>query len=174
MKNNKIKLFTLSAMFSALITVSISFIKIPFVLGYCHAGDSIVYLCASILPAPFSTIASAIGGCLADLLAGYPNWALATAIIKALNTIPFIIATNVLKKKNNDKKIINIVYLLMLIPTSLITIVGYFVANFIMYGIGPAVAEIPINLAQSVIGALIYVALGLGLDSIKFKKKVLG
>lgn len=169
---SNVKLFAITAMLAALVTVTTAFVKIPFVLGYCHAGDSVVYLCASILPAPFGTIASAIGGGLADLLAGYPNWALATAIIKALNTVPFIISGIILKKKNNNH-IISIPNLIMLIPTSLITIGGYFIANLIMYGMGPAVAEIPINLTQSIVGALIYIALGLGLDSIKFKKNVL-
>ena len=61
-----VKLIAITAMCAALITVTTAFIKIPSPLGYSHAGDSMIYLAASILPGPFGIIASSIGGALAD------------------------------------------------------------------------------------------------------------
>ena len=78
-----VKLIAITAMCAALITVTTAFIKIPSPLGYSHAGDSMIYLAARILPGPFGIIASSIGGALADLISGYPHWAIPTAIIKA-------------------------------------------------------------------------------------------
>ena len=92
------KAMALTAMFAALIAVTTAFIKIPAPLGYAHAGDSMVYLAACVLPAPFNFIAAAIGGATADLLAGYAVWAIPSAIIKALNVLPFFIVRIILKR----------------------------------------------------------------------------
>ena len=77
------KALAVTAMFAALITAATAFIKIPAPLGYAHAGDSVIYLAACILPAPFGFIAASVGGALADLLSGYAVWAIPTAVIKA-------------------------------------------------------------------------------------------
>lgn len=45
-----VKLIAITAMCAALVTVTTAFIKIPSPLGYSHAGDSMIYLAASILP----------------------------------------------------------------------------------------------------------------------------
>ena len=147
-----VKLIAITAMCAALITVTTAFIKIPSPLGYSHAGDSMIYLAASILPGPFGIIASSIGGALADLISGYPHWAIPTAIIK--------------------EKIISPSSLLMLIPTTIVTIGGYFIANGLMYDFGAAIAELPTCWLQPGVGALIYIVVGIGLDKINFKKKL--
>ena len=91
-----VKLIAITAMCAALITVTTAFIKIPSPLGYSHAGDSRIYLAASILPGPFGIIASSIGGALADLISGYPHWAIPTAIIKAINAVPFVLSLSLM------------------------------------------------------------------------------
>ena len=164
-----VRILTLAAVFAALITVTTAFVKIPAPLGYVHAGDSVVYLAASVLPGPFGFAAAAIGGGLADLLAGYPQWAVATAIIKALNVLPFFLIKFALKKSLRRDKIINIPNLLMLIPTTIVTVAGYFVANAILYDAAAAAAELLPNLFQAGVGAVLFIVLGAGLDAVKFK-----
>lgn len=170
---SNVKVIALTAMFATLVTVTTAFIKIPSPLGYSHAGDSMIYLGASILPGPFGIIAASIGGALADLISGYAHWALPTAIIKAFNAVPFVICGKILKKYNKDNKIINIPNLLMLIPTTIVTVGGYFLANGLMYGWAAAIGELATWWLQPGTGALIYIAVGIGLDSIKFKQKML-
>ncbi len=167
------KVIALTAMFAALITVVTAFIKIPTALGYSHAGDSMIYLASCILPGSFGIIASAIGGFFADLLAGYANWALPTALIKAFNALPFFICRYFLKKYGKDDRIINIPNLIMIIPTTIVTVGGYFIANGLMYDFTAAIAELATWYLQPGIGAIIFVAVGLGLDSIKFKERTL-
>lgn len=99
-----VKLIAITAMCAALVTVTTAFIKIPSPLGYSHAGDSMIYLAASILPGHFGIIASSIGGALADLISGYPHWAIPTAIIKALNAVPFVLCRMAMKKRGKDEK----------------------------------------------------------------------
>lgn len=167
------KVIAMTAMFSALITVTTAFIKIPSPFGYSHAGDSMIYLGASILPGYFGIIAASIGGALADLISGYAHWALPTALIKTLNAVPFVICGKILKKHNKDSKIINVSNILMIIPTTIVTVAGYFIANCILYSWEAATAELAVCWLQPGVGALLYVAIGLGLDSIKFKQKML-
>lgn len=167
-----IKLLVISAMFSALIAVTTAFIKIPSLLGYTHPGDSMIYLAACVLPTPYGLVSAAVGGGLADLIAGYPHWAIPTAIIKALNVVPFTIARYYFKKRSKDNKIISVSTVLMLIPTSAVTIFGYFIANSLLYDWASAVAELPICWIQPLVGAIIYIVFGTALDTMKFKEKI--
>ena len=172
-RSENIRFAAITAMFAALITVTTAYIKIPAPLGYAHAGDSMIYLAASILPGPFGFAAAAIGGGLADLLAGYPQWAIPTAIIKALNVLPFFLIKLAIKNSPKIEKIISLPNLLMLIPTTIVTIGGYFVANALLYDATAAIAEILPNLVQAGVGAGIFIVLGTALDAVQFKKKVL-
>lgn len=172
-KQYKLRLTVLTAMFAALIIVTTAYIKIPAPLGYIHIGDSMVYLAASILPAPFGFFAAAIGGAMADLLAGYPQWAFPTAIIKALNVLPFFLIKLLMSNRIKYEKIINSQNILMLIPTTLVTLGGYFVANTLMYDSGAAIAELLPNLFQASASGIVFIAAGLSLDAVKFKSKVL-
>lgn len=172
-KQIKLKLTTLTAMFAALIIVTTAYIKIPAPLGYVHIGDSMVYLAATVLPEPFGFFAAAIGGALADLLAGYPHWALSTAIIKTMNVLPFFLIKLFMSNRLKLERIINLQNLLMLIPTTLVTLGGYFAANALMYDLGAAIAELLPNLFQATASGIVFVAAGLSLDAVKFKTKVL-
>lgn len=168
-----VKLIAVSAMFAALVTVTTAFIMIPSPFGYAHAGDSMIYLAASILPPPFAIAASSIGAALADIITGYAYWAVPTAIIKALNTLPFIICMYYLRKTGKGDRIISIPNLLMLIPTTAVTVGGYFIAEMLIFGLESAVGNLTMWWLQPGVGALIFIALGVGLDSIKFKTNIL-
>ena len=168
-----IKYAAITAMFAALISVTTAYIKIPAPLGYAHAGDSMIYLAASVLPGPLGFAAAAVGGGLADLLAGYPQWAIPTAIIKALNVLPFFLIKLALKNSPKLDKIISLPNLLMLIPTTIVTIGGYFVANALLYDTAAAIAEILPNLVQASVGAGIFIVLGTSLDAVHFKSRII-
>lgn len=170
--SSNVKIITFTAMFAALVTVATAFIKVPTALGYCHPGDSMVYLAACVLPGPYGIIASAIGGGLADLISGYPQWILPTLIIKALNAVPFVILRYFLNKKDRDRRIINPGSIIMLIPTTFVTVFGYFIGNWILYDWGGAVAELATWYVQPGVGAVIFIAVGLGLDALKFKTNI--
>ena len=171
--SEQIKYAVITAMFAALITVTTAYIKIPAPLGYAHAGDSMIYLAASVLPGPLGFAAAAVGGGLADLLAGYPQWAIPTAIIKALNVLPFFLIKLALKNSPKLDKIISLPNLLMLIPTTIVTIGGYFVANALLYDTAAAIAEILPNLVQASVGAGIFIVLGTSLDAVHFKSRII-
>ena len=172
-QNTSTRIIVLTALFAALTTISTMFIKIPTMFGYVHAGDSMIYLGASVLPGPFGLIAGAVGGGLADLISGYPHWVIPTAIIKAFNALPFFFARYIRAKRGKNKRIINPLSLTSLIPSSLITIFGYFIAHLLMYDWAAAAAGLTTEWIQPLAGAAIFIALGMGLDGIKFRDKVL-
>lgn len=171
MKKTNLKTITLAAVFAALIAAATAFIKVPtgFNEGYIHFGDSIVYLAGCLL-GPFAALAAAIGGALADILAGAAAWALPTAIIKTCNSLPFIIATYYYVKKKNSNKIIHVSTILMTIVSGLITVGGYFLAGGLMYGFAGAVGEILFNVIQAVGSAVVFVIIGSALDAAKIQK----
>lgn len=171
MNSKKVQTICLTGLMAALITVFTAFVKIPTGIntGYIHLGDSMVYLAGCIIAGPWGILASAVGGGLADILAGAPQWALASLIIKAVNCIPFIIATKASKKNN---KIITPITAILTVASGCWTVAGYLVAEGIMYSFPTAVASIPFNAVQAVGSAIVFILVGLALDAVKIKKLI--
>lgn len=88
--HSKLRLLTLTALFAAAITVTTAYLlHIPIPTGgYIHLGDTLIYLGACLLPAPWAAAAAAIGAGLADLLTA-PMWVLPTLVIKAVIVLFF-------------------------------------------------------------------------------------
>ena len=168
MKNNKIYKICLTGLFAAIIAVFTAFVKIPTGInsGYLHFGDSVVYLSGCIL-GPFGLISSAIGGALADILAGAAVWALPTAIIKALNCVPFIVAVKLYRKKKGESKIVNLYTLIATVISAVITIGGYYIAEGFMYSFPSALASVPFSIVQAIGSAIIFALMGKALDGTK-------
>ena len=173
MKNKKIVLLTVTALFTALVTVATMVIQIPVGKGYLHFGDSVIYLAACILPAPCALFAASVGAALADLFTGYAIYAPATFIIKALNVLPFILMRIYLKRKSKDDKILNWQICLMLIPATLATLIGYYIADSIIAGAEVAlVSAITSGWIQPAGSLAVFVILALALDKAQFKSKI--
>ncbi|MDE6110286.1 MAG: TIGR04002 family protein, partial [Eubacterium sp.] len=174
MKKNKVLLLTITALFTALITVSTAVIRIPIGNGYTHFGDSMIYLASCILPGPCAIFAASVGAVIVDLATGFAVYAPATAIIKALNALPFVLMRIYLKKKKKDDRILNWQIVLMLVPATLVTIFGYFIAEYIMYGQEFAfVSAVTSGWIQPVGSLAVFVILAAALDKIHFKKKIM-
>lgn len=177
MKNKSYSLtlmIALSAVFAALIAVLTSMVRIPTGIneGYVHIGDSMIFLVSSMLPMPYSILASSIGGACADLIAGVPVWAPATAIIKGLNAVPFALMLKYNIKHNKNEKIISWQMTLMLIISSFITVLGYYIAEGIMFSFKTALLISPLGFIQVGGSALVYYAIGLSLDKSKLTPKL--
>lgn len=170
MKKNHLKSMTLTAMFAALIAVMTAFIKIPIGSngGYIHLGDSLIYL-ASCLLGPYAVAAASIGGALADLLSGAAAWALPTAVIKALNTLPFLIASHLYVKRRHTHKIVHLSTVLMTVVSGAITVGGYFLAEGVMYSFAGAVPSIPFNALQAVGSAVVFLVAGKIMDKMNIQ-----
>lgn len=169
--NSNVKKITLTAMFAALIAVMTAFIKMPTGIneGYLHFGDSMIYLAGCLL-GPYAAISAAIGGAFADILAGAAVWALPTAIIKACNSVPFIIAAAYYAKHKGKNRIIHLSSILMTLVSGLITVFGYLLAEGLMYSFASALTSVPFSIIQAVGSAIVFILVGCALDSVKIQK----
>lgn len=157
MKNMDTKILTKLAMLIALTTVMTMVIHIPTIgtNGYLNLGDMVVFLSAMMLGRKGGFIVGGLGSSLADLLLGYTHYAPITFIVKGLEGY---IAGRLLETKLGKK--------MPIIATVLGGIwmaFGYYFAEILMYGGKAALASVPGNLMQGLLGAvtavLLYAAL---------------
>lgn len=164
--HRKVLLMTTTALFAALICISTAYLfHIPVGVngGYIHIGDSLIYLAAALLPAPYAMAAGALGGMFADLLTA-PVWAPATFIIKMLITLPL---TSKKEKLVNTRNVVGAFF------AGAISILGYYLAEVIMFGTWAAlIPSVAGNLVQAIASAVIFVLFGMALDKTGFKKKI--
>ncbi|MGN1419480.1 MAG: ECF transporter S component, partial [Acutalibacteraceae bacterium] len=170
MNQKKMFKICLTGLMAAIIAVFTAFIKFNTGIndGYLHFGDSMIYLAGCIL-GPFGIISSAIGGALADILAGSAVWAIPTAIIKSLNCIPFVVASHFYIKKK-PFRIINLYTVPMVVLSGLITIFGYLLAEGLMYSFPTAWTSVPFSIIQAVGSAIIFILVGAALEAAKINK----
>ncbi len=173
--NPKDQLYNLviAAVFAALIAVFTAYVSIKTGIneGYLHFGDSVIFLAACILPTPYAVAAAALGGALADILGGAAIWAPFTAVIKALNVLPFALVY-VCKRTDAPQKILNKTTAFMPIVSGLITVFGYFLAEGLLFTFAGALPSVPISCVQAVGSAVIYYIAAAALDKVHLKKRL--
>lgn len=134
-----------TALFIALVYVFTAFInvKLAFSLygGLIHFGNVPLFICAILFGKRSGAIAGGIGMALFDLLSGWTLWAPFTLVIVAL--MGFVVGL-ITEKKNGIGW-----YILAMVATVPIKIIGYYLAEGIIYSnwISPLTA-IPGNLIQ--------------------------
>ena len=166
-RSNSITLLAITGLFAAMVTLMTAFIcHIPYGAngGYIHFGDALIYTAAVFLPQPYALAAAAIGAGLADLLTA-PMWAPATIIIKILITLPFTCKSDKIVSKRN---------IVAPFIAMIITIVGYYIAEGILFGsFAAAVASIYGNVIQGIGSAVIFFVFGAALDRAHLKSKAI-
>lgn len=148
MNTNQLKKFITSALMAALTCFATYIIRIPSPTGYIHPGDSFVILSGIILGPIYGALSAGIGSLLADILAAFPQYAVATLIIKALTAIVCSIIYRKLKRK---------LYSLVVAGVfgSIIVTLGYFTVEYFMYGLGGALSGVPLNTVQNLFGIIL-------------------
>lgn len=83
------KRLVVSALFAALIFISITFFHVPNGLGgVIHFGDALIFIAAAVLPFPYALPVAAIGAGLFNLVM-IPIWLPFTIVIKPIMTLCF-------------------------------------------------------------------------------------
>lgn len=145
----------ITALMAAMTCVSTMIIQIPSPTGgYIHLGDGFVLLSGILLGPIYGGLAAGIGSMLADLLSGYPQYALATLCIKALAAI---IGGN-LYAILSDKKLLRPASVILAgIGGGIIVTTGYFSFDSFLLGNGvvAALTGIPSNIVQNIFGILV-------------------
>ena len=149
-----------AAVFAALIFVATAYLpRISTPNGYVHLGDTFVFLCDSLLSPVYAFTAAALGGCLADLLTGYPAWAVASLLIKGFTALCF---------SSRRPRILCLRNLLGILPAALLCVGGYYIwaAVFISGNWVAPLSELLPNLMQTVVSGILYAVLALALDHV--------
>jgi len=167
MHENRLKslrYLTTAAVFAALIFVSTYMLHINIGSGgYIHPGDTFIYLAACLLPTPYAAAAGAIGAALSDGLTAY-IYVPATLIIKAVMTLFFT---------SRSEKIITVRNVIAIFLAGITGLLGYFIWESIIFGVGAAAANLPLGSLQPLASGILFVIIGRALDKMNFKKRFL-
>lgn len=162
--NVNVKRLVFTGVFAALIFITTAYIlHFPTANGYIHIGDSLIYLAASYLPAPFAMAAAAIGAGMSDAMTGYPQYLLFTLLIKPLNALCF---------SSKSDRLLTVRNRIAPFLSALITVGGYYLADVILYGswVSP-LATIPNSLIQAGGSLIVYYVIAFALDKAGFKRR---
>jgi len=156
---------------AAIVYIATYLIKIPVgSKGVFHLGDSMVYLAAILLGKKKGVIAAALGMTLFDITTPWFYWAPFTFIVKG--GMAYITAVIAYRKGYNGDNLIN--NLFAFIVAGVWMVLGYLLSGFVVYKLISnnallALADIPSNIGQVVVGMAL--ALPLSFTLIKYNKK---
>lgn len=154
------------AIMAALVFVATFLIKIPSLNGYTHIGDSMVIISALILGKKKGALAAGLGAGLCDLLSGYMQYIIPTFLIKAIMVL--IIATigeNLIGKTKSA-------WIIGSIIGCTFQVIGYCLVETVMYGFAGAIASVPGNIIQSIVGIVLAVVLAAVLEKSNVLKRL--
>ncbi len=137
---------SLWAVMAALVCVATLIIRIPNPMGgYFNIGDVMVFVAALTFGPIVGGVAGGIGSSLADLI-GFPVFVIPTLFIKGIEGFLAGLISN-------KKTIFRDVLAVTIAGTEMI--VGYFITEIYLWGIGDALLEIPGNIGQIAIGGIV-------------------
>lgn len=148
MRNTHIKKLVMAALFAAVICVATAVIAIPLPgNGFANLGDCFVILAGALLGPLWGAAAAAVGSALADLFLGYTLYAPATFLIKGLMAL----AVWGLFHKVKAPTAVRVP--LCAVTSEVIMVGGYCLFELPLYGAAVALADIPGNAVQGLVGA---------------------
>lgn len=159
---NTQKLVKIALMAALTTAVSMLFIfPVPAANGIVTLVEAGIYISALLLGPVGGFWVGALSGTLIDLLSGYPQWALFSALIHGVQGL---VAAILFAKATGKAR-----YLLSLISGSIIMVVGYFLATVLLYDWPAAVASIPANTVQNLLGIVVAIPVVVTLKKLNIK-----
>ena len=142
------KKLALSVVLAAAVTVStmIIQIQIPATLGYLNFGDVMVFVSGLMFGGLIGGFAGGVGSAVADVMLGYPHYALYTLVIKGLEGF---LAGQISDGGSSIRDAAGWA------AGATVMVVGYLAVQSYMFGISVALVELPVNLVQVGCGAFI-------------------
>ena len=137
---------------SALVAVGTLIVRIPNPMGgYFNVGDVMIFVAALTFGPLVGGAAGGLGSAIADII-GFPLFAVPTLVIKGLEGL---IAGLIANRKSVYRDIFAVV------AAGAEMIIGYFLVEVYLWGVGGALAEVPANVAQIAVGGLIGIPIAL-------------
>jgi len=143
---------SLMAVMSALVAVGTLVIRIPNPMGgYFNLGDVMIFVAALTFNPLIGGVAGGLGSAIADII-GFPFFALPTLVIKGLEGL---VASMITNKKNVYRDVLAVVV------AGAEMVIGYFLVELYLWGLGGALGEVPANIAQIFVGGLVGVPIAI-------------
>jgi uncharacterized membrane protein len=143
---------SLMAVMSALVAVGTLLVRIPNPMGgYFNVGDVMIFVTALTFNPIIGGVAGGLGSAIADII-GFPLFAVPTLVIKGLEGL---LASLISDKKRVYRDVLAVVV------AGTVMVLGYFLVELYLWGIGGALAEVPANIAQIAIGGLVGIPVAL-------------
>jgi uncharacterized membrane protein len=133
---------------AAVIAVMTFLVRVPVAptRGYIHLGDVGVYFSAFAFGSLIGFLASGLGTGIADVMGGYVHWAPFSFLIHGAQAV----VTAYLARNGHWTGA-----MLGWVAGTVVMVGGYYLAGGVMYGFGPALTEVPMNLLQATVGGLV-------------------
>lgn len=162
-----------AGMFAALIFVATYLIQIPAPLGgYLNLGDCFILIAAWVLGPVYGFAAGGLGSALADIVSGYAVYAPGTFVIKGLIAAAASLIAHAFVKKNEKLRVPG--FISGAVAGELIMIAGYYLYDAAVLGFGfiATLANLPSNLIQGAVGAVLGVAISVVIAQTKALKRL--
>jgi len=149
-----IRKLTTAGVLAAAIVLLTTLVSIPMPggLGYINLGDAGVLLAGMLLGGGWGALCAGAASALSDVLLGYTVYAPATFVIKGLVAL----VAGALFAGTQKKIRYGALYLAALIVPS-----GYYFYEVLLYGAASAIPNVPFNVIQCLIGAIVATILGI-------------
>ena len=153
-RENLLVQISLMAIMAALVAVGTMVIRIPNPMGgYFNVGDVMIFVAALTFNPLVGGFAGGVGSAIADAI-GFPVFVIPTLIIKGLEGL---IAGAISNRKSTFRDVLAVIF------AGCEMIVGYFLVEWLVlqWGLVGALAEVPANVAQIVVGGVVGVPIAL-------------
>ncbi len=155
------KTVALYGILTALTTAVTMALVVPFppTRGFFNLGDAMVFFSALTFGMRAGAICGGVGSAIADILLGFGYFAPITLVAKGSEGL----VAGAIGRTNRGAPAAKF---LGVTVGALCMVSTYFVAEWVLYGIGPAIAEIPVNVAQVLIGGSIGIVLSIAVSNL--------
>jgi len=143
------------AVLTAVTAVFTYIIRVPIAptRGYINLGDVAIYFSAFTFGPLTAMLAGGLGPAIADILAGYSQWAPISLVIHGLQGLAAGYLFRLISGRGGEKRRRNVVgYTAAGAAGTVIMVALYLIAGGFMVGFGAAVVEVPGNLIQNAVG----------------------
>jgi uncharacterized membrane protein len=148
----------LAAIMAALVAASTLLIQVPIpaTQGFFNVGDAMVMVAALTFGPIVGFFAGGFGSALADLIGGWYVWVPFTLVIKGLEGF---LAGSIVVLDDECGGVKTKIFAWIVAGSEMV--VGYFLVQYYMYGLGAALTELPFNILQMVAAGIIGIPLSI-------------
>jgi len=174
---NATRKIAINGMMIALVFLATYVTKIPTAVGPFNLGDSVIIITAVFLGRKSGFLAGAIGSSIADIAMGYQYFAPVTFVVKGLEGFVAGFIVYALSKRFKEKG--HVIILVASIVASIVMVSGYFFSELYVMkifddtmGMAAALRDLPVNLVQGGVCAVVGYLLSVALERFKITKYI--